>query len=337
MYIDGHLDLAMNAHVLGYDLRQPLDTLHQNTPELLVSLPALQEGKVGIVFATLFVLSARAYSESLPTIPTYHDAEQAHQQALEQLHLYQRWEEAGHIRIIRNQAELATHQQQWQQDSITGLVILMEGADPIRQPEELEFWWREGVRMVGPAWQATRYAGGTHQPAGLSDSGKELILAMKERGMMLDISHLAEQSFWEALELAPTKVLASHSNARAITPTDRHVSDTMLEALAEKNAVIGIVMANSFLRADRSKQSPKESVTLQDVGKQAEHIARIVGWDSIAIGSDFDGGFGRPQVPKGIDSAVDFASFGEAVSEDARAGFLGANWLHFLQQNLPQS
>lgn len=346
MYIDGHLDIAFNGHCIGYDLRQELKKLRAegialHNPELLVSLPALRAGGVGIAFATIFTLAASAYrskDDSL-AISHYHNAAEAHRQGLEQLHFYQAWEEAGHIRIIRNQRELASHQQQWQEDKKLGIILLMEGADPIRTVDELEFWWREGVRIVGPAWQATRYAGGTHQPAGLSAAGKELIAALRTLGMMVDVSHLAEQSFWDCLEFYEAKaqpLLASHSNARAITPTDRHLSDAMLQALAQREAIVGVVMANTFLRGDRHKHSRKDSVTVSDVGKQAAYLAQFLGWQGVAIGTDFDGGFGYSRVPAEIDSIADFSVLARAIPEEARAGFLGANWLRFLQQHLPQ-
>ena len=151
--------------------------------------------------------------------------------------------------------------------------------------------------------------------------------------MVLDVSHLAEESFWNALETGPGHVIASHSNARTFVPTDRHLSDAMIRALGAKDGVMGLVIANTFLNPDATTPN---GATLTDVTRHAEHVAGLIGWNRVAVGTDWDGGFGADDVPAEVTRAADFARLGEAVPEAARADFLGGTWLRFLQRALPE-
>ena len=337
--IDGHLDLAYNVLAAGRDLTLPLDVLrHQGHGDALVTLPELRDGGVSVVFGTIYVQPAAAQLSTQGTrLPgrVYETSEEARALALQQLELYERWEDAGLIRIIRTQGDLEGYANPTS-DTPTGLVLLMEGADPLLTPDDLSEWTARGLRIVGPAWQRTRYAGGTKAPGPLTELGLELLAAMKQEGVILDVSHLAEESFWEALGSGPTHVIASHSNARAFIPTDRHLSDEMIRALGAKGGVMGLVIANAFLKAGITPESLKESVTLAAVGRHAAHVAELIGWERVAIGTDFDGGFGVEDIPAELSRGADFACLGEAVPEAARADFLGGTWFRFLQRALPE-
>ena len=338
-FIDGHLDLAYNVLAAQRDLTRPLEELRRADPTVLVTLPELRRTGVRIVLGTIFVRPADAKSlggKNTLEGKAYETPEEARKLGLAQLALYERWEEAGEVRILRTLDDLDDHVAVSAEDLRIGIVLLMENADPLRTPDDLEEWVRRGLRVVGPAWQRTRYAGGTKAPGPLTDLGAELIQAMNEAGVTLDVSHLAEESFWGALDLDPVSVIASHSNARALVPTDRHLSDDMLLALAERDAVVGLVIANPFLRTGVTQASRKEETTLQHVRRHAEHVTGLVGWQRVALGSDFDGGFGVPDVPKEVLSVADFVKLGEAVPEEVRPDFLGGNWLRFLRRVLPK-
>lgn len=341
MFVDGHLDLAYNA-LQERDLTLPLDQLRElegrTVEEAMVTLPELSRAGIGVVFATLFVMpSQHASSAAHPGLPVYSTPAEARAAAIRQLELYERWEERGLVRIIRSKGDLEEQLKSFAPGSsrVTGLVLLMEGADPLRGPEDLEWWQKSGVRLLGPAWKSTRYAGGTGEPGPLTEAGVELLEAMRESGIALDVSHLAEESFWQAVELWRGPLLASHSNARAIVDTDRHLSDDMIRALAERDGMIGLVLANSFIKSGVSRTDPKESVTLEDVQRQAEHLAGLAGWQRLGIGSDFDGGFGRQEVPLGLDRAADFRELAKVAPPEAQQGLLGGNWLRFLRNVLP--
>lgn len=335
MLIDGHLDLAYNA-LKGRDLTLELEVLRtreqRQREEAMVTLPELRRAGIRIVFATLFVMPRAAASDPSAQ-KTYSSSEEAHILAVEQLDLYERWEEQGWVRILRQRSDL---NEQLQEEAPLGVVLLMEGADPIRNPREVEWWFNRGVRIIGPAWKGTLYAGGTSAPGPLTALGKELIWAIKEQRLILDTSHLAEQSFWDALELQPASVIASHSNARSLVNTDRHLSDAMIRALGQRGGMIGLVLANSFLRAGVKRTDPEALVTLDDVRLQAEHMAKLVGWEHLGIGSDFDGGFGRQETPHEIERAAHFVKLAQIAPMEAQAGLLGENWFRFLQHVLPE-
>lgn len=342
MYIDGHLDLASNVTIHKRDLTR--DVLEQrrrdqwDDKELLVTLPELRRGEIGIVFGTIFTLAREVIQPGSGSIPQwqldicYSTPDEAHALGMEQVEVYEHWEAEGQIRILRTQDDLAAHVNAWTAgDRTIGLVMLMEGADPIRTPEELDEWWERGLRIVGPAWKRTRYAGGTDAPGPLTDAGHDLIRAMKALGMPLDVSHLSEKSFWDAMALEPDLVLASHSNVRAITPGDRHLSDRQIRAVGAKGGIVGIVLGNAFVKPDPGD----DPVTLADVRRHAEHVADLIGWEHVAIGSDFDGGFGLQETPRAITRGADFKKLGRIAPPDARLGVLGGNWLRFLQRALP--
>src|SRR5207302_11401583 len=119
-----------------------------------------------------------------------------------------------------------------------GLVLLMESADSIEKPSDLTAWRAAGVRVIGPAWSRTRYAGGSKRPGGLTELGAELVARMADQGVALDTSHLAEEAFWEALEVGVHAVCATHSNARALVSTDRQLADEMIKAIGERGGVV---------------------------------------------------------------------------------------------------
>jgi membrane dipeptidase len=200
-------------------------------------------------------------------------------------------------------------------------------------------WFERGVRVIGPAWSKTRYCGGTRREGPLTDMGRELVAGMKELGVILDVSHMAEESFWQALDVGYHRVVATHANVRAIVPEhlpERHLSDEMLAELGKADGVIGVVPANSFLDDSHwgvDRNGPP--LTLEAVKRHLDHMAGIVGWDHVGIGSDLDGGFGVEETPLELDSVADLVKIGDLVPADAREDVLGGNWLRVFSQSLP--
>ena len=353
-FVDAHLDLAHNAVAAGRDLRLPLDTLRaqeaRTAETAMVTWPELRDAGVDLVFGTLYASPAkRVPMQAAPageaiaapaaaerSVVGYVDAEGAHAQALAQLSWYETMASEGWIRIVRSRTDLATLRSERAASSTApiGVVVLMEGADPVRTPDEVAWWWQRGVRIIGPAWQGTRYAGGTRAPGPLTALGHELMEAMSSVGMALDVSHLADESLWQALERHRGAVLASHSNARALTPTDRHLSDDALRALGERGAVVGLVLGNAFLDASAGRRG---DVGLDRVGEHFEHVRALVGDGRVGIGSDLDGGFGAEETPRELTRGRDFARLAEAVAAEHRSSFLGAAWWSWLERSLPET
>jgi membrane dipeptidase len=344
LIIDAHEDLAFNALSLKRNFLLPISEIRsRDLPSSskhgipTISLEELKRGNVRIVFATLW---AAPCIEGEDYSPCYSTAEQAHEQALQQLEFYKKLVAEKHANLITNKRELEAVVKS---KEMLGLVLLMEGADPILAPDETQEWFRKGVRIVGPAWHQTRYAGGTKAPGPLTDLGRKLIAEMERAGMILDTSHFAEQSFFEALKLFKGSVIASHSNCRIYTPTDRHLSDEMIRELVRRGGVIGTVLRNQFLESDWVKHGKvKSDVTLESVVKHMKHVCEIAG-DSLhsGIGSDLDGGFGAEGIPLELDTVADLEKIGQALSEaglsDTNVGnIMAGNWLRVLRRALPE-
>lgn len=331
--VDAHLDLADNV-LRGRDYTLDVAEIRRRenatVEQCTVSLPELRRGGVAVAFATIYTGPDGWTDDDQPR----YDSPPG-DGARRQLAVYRGWRDEGLVRLIGTSSELDSHLEMWARDGMTGLVILMESADAIEHPRDLPQWWADGVRLIGPAWSRTRYAGGTHRPGGLTGLGRELVARMADQGVALDTSHLAEEAFWEALEIGAHATLASHSNARALVPTDRQLSDEMIRAVGERDGVIGLNLYNKFLNPDWTRRGDHPEVTLADVRAHAERIAGLIGWERVGIGSDLDGGLGLEETPAELDTIADLRVVGDVAPEEHRDGVLGGNWLRWLRRTLP--
>jgi membrane dipeptidase len=347
LIVDAHEDIAWNIVALRRDVRRSaLETrdreLGSDVPErngiCMVGLPEWLEGRVAVVFGTVYAAPARRGRMSGPQV--YSNAEEAHAIGQEQLDTYRRLvDEEEQVALVGSLDDLDRVLESWDGEAPqVGIVPLMEGADPIREPAEAELWFERGLRLVGLSWKAgTRYAGGDGAPGPLTDLGRELLEVMAHLGMILDVSHLAEQSFFEAVGRFEGEVVATHANPRALVPGPRQLSDEMIRHVVERDGVIGIVPANPFLRPDWKTTV----VTLEDVVAAIDHVCQVVGdANHVGLGSDFDGGFGADDTPVALDTVADLKRIGPALGE---AGYdeehveaiLGGNWLRVLRRALP--
>jgi membrane dipeptidase len=346
--VDSHLDLAELVTLFGRDLTLSVAEIRKiekrTAKQATVSLPELERGGIAVVITTVTAgfLAQDVGPDFEPKSAIYHTPEQAEAQALTQIKLYETWVKQGRARLIKSVNDLDHHLQLWQEDRKPGLVLLMEGADPIVDVRDLPRWWQLGLRMIGLTFGNTTYgvgvAGGSSgfKRGGLTPAGVELLGEMAELGFIWDISHLAEEGVWQGLDLNFPRVCASHANARALTPTDRHLSDDVIRAVAERGGVIGLVLYNGFLEP-RWKQDRSITVTLDEhLRRQANYMAGLCGWDHIGIGSDLDGGFGREESPLEIETIADLYKAGSAVPAEVREAVLSTNWLNFLRASLPQ-
>jgi membrane dipeptidase len=221
----------------------------------------------------------------------------------------------------------------------------MEGADPIREPQEAEGWMERGVRIVGLAWASTRYSGGTGEPGPLTTEGRRLLEVMAGLGLILDLSHASDESFLEALDRFQGTVIVSHANPRALlkdTPRpERFLTDEMIERVAEAKGVIGVVPFNRFLSASWQPANGKEAITLGHVLDMIDHICQVTGSAAhVGLGSDFDGGFGVERTPAEIDTVADLQKLdgllkARGYSDPDVAAILGQNWIGVLRRGLP--
>jgi len=227
-----------------------------------------------------------------------------------------------------------------------GLVMLMEGAEAVRDPSELEEWWQLGLRAIGPAWAGTRFCGGTREPGPLTKEGYALLEAMSALGFILDVSHMDEQALLQALDFYPGRIVCTHANCGSLLDdpdSNRHLSDRAIQGLLEREAVLGLVPFNSFLYAGWQRGQRRELAPLSRLADHIDHVCQMAGDAQHAgLGSDFDGGFGLQSVPPEIDTIADLGKLVPLLGERGYAGadiaaILGGNWLELLRSALPEA
>lgn len=359
--VDAHEDIAWNVLSFGRDYtrsvaetrgREAGSETSQHIGPALLGYPEWVRGGVAVVFATLHVTPARRTTETWET-QIYADQEEAHRRLQAQVDVYTRMfdEHPSQFRSIRTRADLGQVLSSWQADKPeapqVGMLLLMEGADAIRQPEELPEWYDLGVRMVGPAWSGTRYCGGTREPGPLTPDGRRLLEQMADLGMTLDLSHMSDEGVLESLDRYPGVLMASHSNVRALLSgspiPERHLSDLAIRRIAEREGVIGAVPYDRFLKGGWKPEDGREVVPLANLIQHIDYVCQLVGDAAHSgIGSDFDGGFGLDMLPMGLDSVADLRLIGDALAASGYSqtdvdAILGGNWLRLLDQALPGS
>lgn len=371
LVVDGHQDLAWN--ILAFDrdyTRSVVETRQQEamteTParngDTLLGWPEYQQGRVALIFGTLFAAPVRRKLGDWDMLcyPD-NDAEAAHRLYNRQLDVYHQLTDnhPDKFKLISDQHGLDELLSLWEavlpgeasganpSNSAAlpvGLVVLMENAEGVRSPAELEMWWERGVRIIGPAWAGTRYCGGTREPGPLTSDGYALLDGMAEQGFVLDLSHMDEQAVLQALDTYPGQIIASHANAQALLKgldSNRHLTDRMLDGLLARDAIIGVVPVNGFLLPGWKERGGREAVTLEYVVAQIDYICQAAGDAAhTAIGSDFDGGFGLQSVPGEIDSIADLQKLAPLLAakgyrDHEIALILGSNWISLLRRSLP--
>ncbi|QNL49272.1 membrane dipeptidase [Olivibacter sp. SDN3] len=351
--IDAHLDLSMNALEWNRDLTRPLEEINAREHGLtdkpdrgnaVVSLPDLRKGNIGLVVATQI---ARFVSRDNP-LPGWHSPEQAWAQTQGQLAWYKAMEAKGEMVQITDLASLENHLHLWMQDpapssaKAIGYILSLEGADSIVNMDNLHISWQNGLRALGPAhYGPGRYAQGTDATGFLGTKGKELLREMEQLNIILDATHLCDDSFWEALDHFNGHVWASHNNCRALVNHNRQYSDDQLKALIARDAVIGGALDAWMMVPNwqRGVSTPQEMACSLDVLiDHLDHICQLAGNSlHVGIGSDLDGAFGREQCPYDLHSIADLQLLKEKLSKrgysnlDIQHVFHG-NWLRFLRR-----
>lgn len=349
--IDAHLDLSMNAMEWNRDLRKPVQEIRLRERGLAdkpdrgnntVCFPELRKGNVGLVVATQI---ARYVSPENP-LPGWHSPEQAWAQTQAQLAWYKAMEEDGELVQIKDRAGLEEHLQYWHSDNLEkkriGYILSLEGADSIVTLQHLERAYRYGLRALGPAhYGPGRYAQGTDATGFMGTTGLALLKEMENLGIILDATHLCDDSFWEAMENYNGPVWASHNNCRTLVNHNRQFSDDQLKELISRGAVIGGVLDAWMMVPgwQRRVSNPKSmNCRLEVVIDHMDHICQLAGnANHIGIGSDLDGAFGKEQSPYDLDTIADLQNIPTLL---AARGYTGediekvahGNWLRFIRQ-----
>ncbi len=318
LFADAHLDLSMNALEWNRDLRWSVPEIRESEQGMTdrpdrgrgtVSFEAMRRGRVALCGATLIA----RYVDRASEIPGWHSQEQAWAQTQGQLAWYRAMEEAGELAQIAAADALERHVARWQKQPGTGpigYVLTLEGADSLITLHHLERQYAQGLRAIGPAHYGPGvYAQGTNARGGLGEKGRALLREMERLGIILDASHLCEESFWESLDAFRGPVWASHNNCRAFVPHNRQLSDDQVRALIDRGAVICAAFDAWMLVPDweRGPSTPEDrGVSLSHVVDNIDHVCQLAGDSQHAgIGSDLDGAFGTEQCPVEIDTIAD--------------------------------
>ena len=309
--VDAHEDIAFH---LNYFKR---GFVNSDKP-CMITLPWLKQGGVRLVFNTIFVHPKHRPNETVS-------------KAIEQLKTYNEIYEnhKDEVLQIKDKGDLL----KLEKSDMIGFLTLMEGADPIEDLQQIEHYYNQGVRIIGPAWNNQNiFASGPETNNGLTDLGVELINEMNRLKITLDLSHLNQKSFWEAVELTNLIPIATHSNSKSLTNHPRNLDDEQLLSISKRGGVIGIVFYNSFLKTNNS------APTLEDIYLHTDYIINTCGEDHVGIGTDLDGGNINefPEEIRDISKLPKVAKFflHKGYSEDRIRKIMGGNFLRVMKKNL---
>jgi membrane dipeptidase len=307
-----------------------------------VSFEAMRRGKVGLCVATQI---ARYVKKGSP-LPGWNSPEQAWAQTQGQLSWYREMERKGELRQIRNAEDLKDHLDAWEESSETssiGYVLSLEGADSIVSMEHLFMAHQQGLRAIGPAhYGPGTYAHGTDSSGGIGERGKELLTQMERLKMILDATHLCDQSFWESMEYYQGPVWASHNNCRKFVDHNRQFSDEQIRELLQRKAVIGMaldawMMVPNWVRGVSTPSGMNAS--LEQTVDNIDHICQLAGnSEQVGLGTDLDGAFGKEQTPVEIDTIADLQKIpgllrNRGYSESDVENIMSGNFINFLERN----
>lgn len=354
LLIDAHLDISLNALEWNRDYRLSVAQIREQERGMTdkidrahgtVAFPELRRGNVGLVVATQ-IARFNPTNGNLPGAG-WNSPEQAWAMTQAQRAWYEAMQDAGELVQIRDRAGLDNHVARWLDDSEPaeqkpiGYVLSLEGADSLVNLSYLERAYAYGLRALGPAHYGTGcYAPGTGLSGPLTPLGRDLVREMDSLGMILDVTHLTDEGFAEALALFRGPVWASHHNCRTLVPHQRQLTDDQIRQLVERDGVIGGCLDAWMLKpgfTQRVSRPADFGVTLDTLVDHYDHICQLTGNSRhVAIGSDLDGTFGNEQSPTDLDTVADLQKLPGLL---AKRGYSPAdienvccgNWLRFLR------
>jgi membrane dipeptidase len=245
-------------------------------------------------------------------------------------------ESEGRVRICRNVDDI----EGCLDDGVLAAVIHVEGAEAIDENFELlDVLHAAGLRSLGPVWSRPNAFGhgvpfrcpsSPDTGPGLTDLGKDLIAACNRLRILIDLSHLNERGFWDVAAISNAPLVASHSNAHALSPHSRNLTDKQLAAIRDTGGVVGVNFAVSFLRQDGGIQA---DTPVELIVEHVEHMLKHAGEDGVCLGSDFDGA----RIPAGLGNAAGLQTLVAALrahghGEELIDKVCYRNWLRVLGQ-----
>ena len=366
LIIDGDCAFMLGAMERDRDLTLPLEEIRAaplsgrnwvpNIPgsEAVVSLPEFRRGGVAVIVAKL---AARIYRPGSP-MWGYRTGDIAYAMARGQAAYYRILETRGEARVIETSGQLSEHMAEWAAARDysrlpVGMIVGIEGADPILWPEQVHEWWGVGVRVVSLShYGVSTYSHGTSTGTGggLFAPAKDLLREMEALGMVLDVTHTSDESVRQAMDIFAGPVVATHQNCRALVPGERQFPDDLLNRVIERGGVIGTSLDAFMLYRPGidwmdipglQRTFAREEVTLEDVADHMDHVCQLAG-NSLhaALGTDLGGGVGWSGAPHGVDSAADYHKIAVVLAqrghgEEDIANIMHRNWQRFYEKWLP--
>lgn len=247
-------------------------------------------------------------------------------------------ESDGAIRLCRSRAEIDAAVA----DGALATVMHIEGAEAIDTDfYALEVLYEAGLRSIGPVWSRAnafghgvpfRFPSSPDLGPGLTDAGKELVRLCNQKKILVDLSHLNEQGFWDVAATSTAPLVATHSNVHALCPSSRNLTDRQLDAIAERDGLVGLNFATCFIREDGAMRA---DTGLDLMARHLDYLIDRLGEDRVGFGSDFDGA----GVPHDIGSVAGLPVLidhlrGHGYDEALLAKIAKDNWLSLLERTI---
>jgi membrane dipeptidase len=356
LIFDCHLDISMNSQEFNRDQRWSLEKIRRSEIDMkdirgrarnTVCFPELRRGRIGIIVATQIA----RYAPRFHNLPGWKSPEQdwAHTQG--QLAYYRAMEDCGEMKQLRTWPEVEAHAELWKKATPEeaeklpiGYLLSLEGADSILSWRHLEKSRADGLIALGPVHYGPGiYGSGTDDEGPLTEKGRQLLKEMERLGIILDVTHLCDESFWDALDRYSGPLWASHHNCRVLANWNRQLTDQQIKVLIERGAVIGMAFdAIMMVHGWAHKRSlPQDfGLKMEKICEHIDHICQIAGNAlHVGIGTDLDGGYGTEQTPMDLDSIADLVTLVAPLkklgySEENIDGIFQGNFLRFLRQHL---
>ena len=337
---DGHNDVLLRLSTTG---GQSAVSDFVKGREGHIDVPRSKAGGFGGGFFAIYVPSASDLDDKIQqmtkpkydlTLPEPVPQGQALPVVLEQAALLMQMEEIGALKICRSTADIRSAFDQ----GLMAAIMHMEGAEAVDPNfHALDVLYAAGLRSLGPVWSRPtifgegvpfRFPSTGNTGGGLTDAGKALVKRCNEMGILIDLSHLNEAGFWDVVSLSNAPLVATHSNAHAICPHSRNLTDEQLTAVAKSDGMVGLNFAAAFLREDGQM---KDDVPLETMLRHLDHLIEILGDDRVGLGSDFDGAMISKEI---VDVAglnnVRNAMRAHGYSDTLVAKLCNGNWLRVL-------
>lgn len=301
-----------------------------------IDLPRAREGGLGGGLCAMFVPSENRPapgSEEVPDTPSQ-DAAYSHVRAMMNLLREIEAQSDGNLTVIEECDALV----QALDGGSFAAVIHIEGAEAIdTDMAALENLYQAGLRSLGLVWsRPNAFAEGVpflfpHSPdtgPGLTEAGKELVRACNQLGIMIDLSHLNEKGFWDVASLSEMPLVASHSNAHALCPSTRNLTDRQLDAVRDSGGIVGVYFATYFLEGEKAREG---GTSLDAIVRHMDYLADRMGVDHVGFGSDFDGA----RVPEDLGDVTGLPRIVEGLrragfDDEAIAKVTHGNWVRVL-------